>query len=269
MPSSSACSTCESGTAPVVWKIRVRKAGLRPTTTSGPPSPSAGLALGRQRHAPPLLGRPASPARSGPPRATGRCAWPVIWDRRRRRQAVTGAGAGVAVGVVDRADHLAAFDPWRPSADSRRRPAAAPSRRGWRPRHAKPRAARARITSTMVRPRSRTASFMTPSSPRLKVCGVVRAVGVDDREQLPLAGLGQLQLLEHGRHGGDGALAHGHQLILGHMAQAALDQIVALQGEIVLGVLGVEQGGVERVVVARDRPHAGADQIGAGHQDTA
>ena len=95
---------------------------------------------------------------------------------------------------------------------------------------------------------------------------VVRAVGIDNGKQLPFGGLGQLQLLEHGRHGGDGAVAHGHQLVLGHVAQAALDQIVALQGKIVLGVLGIEQRRVERVVVARDRTHAGADQIAAGHQ---
>ena len=34
----------------------------------------------------------------------------TIWLRRARRQAVAGAGAGIAVRVVDRADHPAAFD---------------------------------------------------------------------------------------------------------------------------------------------------------------
>ena len=169
MPCSIASSTCDSGTSPVVWKILARKAGLRPITTSGAlPSPASagprGTNTTRRRSSPAQRAWLVSTSSRPTDSAHGDDLGPPLG-----RQPVPGARAGIDVRVIDGADHLAVDGRWPPSADSRPTPAAAPSRPGSRASAAKPRVARARITSAMVSPRSRTASFMAPTSPSVKV----------------------------------------------------------------------------------------------------
>jgi hypothetical protein len=54
--------------------------------------------------------------------------------------------------------------------------------------------------------------------------------------------------------------------VFGNRRQPAVGLEVALQGQIVLQFLAVEQRRVERVVVLEDRAEAGADEVGTGDQ---
>ena len=94
---------------------------------------------------------------------------------------------------------------------------------------------------------------------------VGRAVGVHRCVDLRVGDRRQIQVVEHRLQGFGGPGAHGEDVVLLDVAQAAVDLQIALNGVEVVEVVAVDVGAGEHVVVVGCRGVSGADEVGAGH----